>query len=297
MIIEGRSVSVSYSGKLALDKVDFKIQKGEVYSILGHNGAGKSTLIKAIMGLVDYEGDIDVAFNREYLYKNISVQLQTSSFEEGVKVIEVCKLYKALMRRALDVEELLLEFNLYEHRNKYVNVLSGGQKQKLTILLTLLNNPEIIIFDELTTGLDVVARRKIWAVLKKINKEKGTTLILTSHFLDEVAFLADNLLILERGKAKVVGKVDEIVHNLFGDKKKAVFSADNRFLYTKFDFPFTRDDNRMVVTYSAEEEKKVYENIVDCGGYNITIKHHTFEEAFLKILGYELGKAGEIQHV
>ncbi len=297
MILQGKKISVRYKDVKALDKVDFKIQKGEIYSILGHNGAGKSTLIKAIMDLVDYEGDIVVAFDHELLYKNVSVQLQTSSFEDGVKVKEICKLYKDLLRSSLDIDNLLLEFDLYEHRNKYVNALSGGQKQKLTILLTLLNNPEIIIFDELTTGLDVVARRKTWDILKKINKEKGTTLILTSHFLEEVEFLADNLLILEQGKVKVVGKVGEIIYSLFGDNKKAEFSVDDRFLYTKFNFPFTRNDDRILVKYSAAEEKKVYENIADCGGYNINIKHYTFEDAFLKILGYELGKDGEIKHV
>lgn len=296
MILQGKKISVRFKEKQALDNVDFKIEKGEIYSILGHNGAGKSTLIKAIMELIDYDGDIVMAFDQELLYQNISVQLQTSSFEDGVKVREICKLYKDLLRSDLDLDELLEGFDLNEHSTQFVNDLSGGQKQKLTILLTILNNPQIIIFDELTTGLDVVARRKIWEILKKINKEKNTTLILTSHFLDEVEYLADNILILEKGKVKVIGKVEEIINNLFNGKKKAEFIINDQFQFAKFDFEFDRYKEKITVEYDVVEEKSLYENISDCGGQNITMSNYTFENAFLRILGYELGKDGEITH-
>lgn len=296
MILQGKKISVCFKEKQALDNVDFKIEQGEIYAILGHNGAGKSTLIKAIMGLINYDGEIVMAFDQKLLYQNISVQLQTSSFEEGVKVREICKLYKDLLRSDLDLDNLLEGFDLKEASNRFVNDLSGGQKQKLTILLTILNNPKIIIFDELTTGLDVVARRKIWEILKKINKAKNTTLILTSHFLDEVEYLADNILILEKGKVKVVGKVEEIINKFFDGKKKAEFSIDDQFQFTKFDFKFERYQEKITVEYDAVVEKKLYENISECGGRNITMSNYTFEDAFLRILGYELGKDGEITH-
>jgi len=273
-----------------------KLKKGEIYSILGHNGAGKSTLIKAIMDLVDYDGEIVMAFDQDLLYKNVSVQLQMNSFEDGVKVKEICKLYKDLLKSDFNIDNLLEEFDLKDHSNQFVNDLSGGQKQKLTILLTILNNPEIIIFDELTTGLDVVARRKIWEILRRINKEKQTTLILTSHFLDEVEYLADNILILEKGKVKVVGKVGEIINNLFDGKKKAEFIINDQFKFGKFSFDFNRYQEKLTVEYDMIDEKVLYENINECGGSNITMKNYTFEDAFLRILGYELGKDGEISH-
>lgn len=296
MILQGKNVNVKFKEKHALNNVDFKIEKGEIYSILGHNGAGKSTLIKVIMDLVDYDGEILMAFDQELLYKNVSVQLQTNSFEDGVKVKEICKLYKDLLRSDFDIDVLLEEFDLKEHSNQFVNDLSGGQKQKLTILLTILNNPQIIIFDELTTGLDVVARRKIWEILKRINKEKQTTLILTSHFLDEVEYLADNILILENGKVIVVGKVSEIINNLFEEKKKAEFKISNQFNFEKFKFDYDRYYEKLIVKYKTIDEKELYENIIECGGSNITMMDYTFEDAFLKILGYELGKDGEIAH-
>lgn len=296
MILQGKKVNVRFKEKQALEDVDFKIERGEIYSILGHNGAGKSTLIKAIMDLVDYDGEIVMAFDEELLYKNVSVQLQMNSFEDGVKVKEICKLYKDLLRSDFNIDDLLEDFDLTEHSNQFVNDLSGGQKQKLTILLTLLNNPQIIIFDELTTGLDVVARRKIWEILIRINQEKQTTLILTSHFLDEVEYLADNILILEKGKVKVVGRVGEIINNLFGEKKKAEFIINDQFKFGKFNFDFNRTQEKLAVEYDTVDEKALYENIFECGGGNITMKNYTFEDAFLRILGYELGKDGEMTH-
>lgn len=296
MILQGKKISVKFKEKKALNSVNFKIEKGEIYSILGHNGAGKSTLVKVIMDLVDYEGELIMAFDHELLYTNVSVQLQTNSFEDGVKVWEICKLYKDLLRSDYDINQLLLDFDLKKQENQFVNNLSGGQRQKLTILLTLLNNPQVIIFDELTTGLDVLSRHKIWEILKRINKEKGTTLILTSHFLDEVEYLADNVLILENGKAKVVGKVRDIIQKLFGDKKKAQFRIDHQFKFGKFKFDFSRKQDMLNVEYNSSNEQEIYQNIVDCGGYDITMKTFSFEDAFLKILGYELGKDGEITH-
>lgn len=296
MIIQGKNISVRFLNKTALDNVDFKIKKGEIYSILGHNGAGKSTLVKVIMDLVDYDGEIIMAFDHQLLYKNVSVQLQTNTFEDGVKVREICKLYKDLLKSDYDIEQLLIDFDLKKQANQFVNDLSGGQKQKLTILLTLLNNPQVIIFDELTTGLDVIARHKIWEILKKVNKEKGTTLILTSHFLDEVEYLADNVLILENGKAKVVGRVRDIIQQLFGNKKKATFRVDNQFKFGKFKFDFNRLQDMVSVEYDSLNEQGLYDNIIECGGYDITMKTFSFEDAFLKILGYELGEDGGITH-
>ncbi|MCM3339231.1 ABC transporter ATP-binding protein [Paenibacillus sp. MER TA 81-3] len=291
------SVSKKYGDKLALDNINLHVNEGEIYAILGHNGAGKTTLIKCIMDLMKYEGDITYSFDQANLYQNISLQMQTSVFEEGVRVMDICKLYKDILNSKVNIKELLKQFDLEEHSKSYVNKLSGGQKQKLSILLTLINEPKVIIFDELTTGLDVMARRKTWNLLKDINKEKGITLLLTSHFLDEVEYLADNVIILEKGKESVSGSVEEIIENSFGDRKKISFgykgSDENK---EDFTFPYWIDDKgKYIVEYNSKDESQIFNEISQKGGYDININRFSFEDAFLKILGYRMTEKGEIK--
>ncbi|MGF7050827.1 ABC-2 type transport system ATP-binding protein [Paenibacillus sp. DS2015] len=296
-MITVNSVSKKYGDRVVLDHVDLHVKKGEIYAILGRNGAGKTTLIKCIMNLINYEGNISYGFEPADLYENISLQMQTSMFEEGVRVIDICKLYKEILNSKVNINELLKKFDLEEHSKTYVNKLSGGQKQKLSILLTLLNEPKVIIFDELTTGLDVMARRNTWSLLKEINKEKGITIILTSHFLDEVEYLADNIIVLERGKRSVSGSVKEIVANSFGDRKKISFSyygsADTN---TDFSFQYRIDDKgKYIVDFDSKDESEIYNEIKHKGGEDININHFSFEDAFLKILGYKMTEKGEIK--
>lgn len=286
-----------YGNIQVLNGVNFEVKQGEIFAILGRNGAGKTTLINALMQLTVYEGEIVYDFNKKDLYKNISLQLQTSQFEEGAKVLETCKLYKALLRSDVNLDNLLDELELLNFKNNYIKTLSGGQKQKLSIVLTLIGQPKIIIFDELTTGLDTIARRGIWELLKKINKINHTTIILTSHFLDEVEYLADRVMILDNGIAIKIDTVNNIIDNLFESKKKIQFKiSDIDRGNNKFSFQFwLLRDNLFETECTNVEENAVLSEIIKNNGFDINMKSFSFEDAFLKIMGYKLTNEGEVE--
>lgn len=297
-MIKIENLSKSYGKREILKCINLQVNQGEIFAILGHNGAGKTTLIRCMMEMTKYSGDIEFAFSKKDLYKNVSLQMQSSIYEDGAKVYELCILYKQLQDSDVDIDELLEEFDLLSFKKSKINNLSGGEKQKLSILLTLINKPKIIIFDEITTGLDIIARRKVWSLIKKINHSNGITIILTSHFLDEVEELADRVLILENGREHNNGNIQEIVKQTFGDRKKISFSGkdvEENILLDRLP-NIIKFNDRYIVEYESTNEDYILETIKDNGGSNININEFSFEDAFLKNLGYVINEKGEITY-
>ncbi|WP_416147606.1 ABC transporter ATP-binding protein [Salipaludibacillus sp. HK11] len=294
-----KSINKFYGKTQVLNNIEFEVEKGSIFAILGHNGAGKSTLINCIMNLTNYDGEIAYSFDKSQLYKKVGLQMQSSSFEGGAKVKDLCLLYKRILKTNVNIDELLNEFELLDFKNNYITKLSGGERQKLSILLTLIGDPEMIIFDEITTGLDVVARRKIWNIIKKINKDRGITVVLTSHFLEEIEFLADNVFIIEKGTKKIKGTVKEIINNTFGQKKLVSFILDKgnaKELSKQFDLN-TDEEGRYSIEFAPSNEGHVLNVLSKLGAQDILMKNYTFEDAFLKNLGYVINQKGETQYV
>lgn len=207
-----------YKEKVAVDDLSIRVKRGETFGLLGHNGAGKSTTIDCVLGLKKFEsGCVSVlgmnpVTQRKKLFEKVGVQLQESSYQGNIKVGELCEETSALYKNPADYKKLLKEFKLYQFEKKQVSNLSGGEKQKLSVLLALIPNPEVVFLDELTTGLDTVARREVWKQLNCL-KEKQTTIFLTSHYMDEVEALCDRICIIKNGKELVSGTVEEVVKN------------------------------------------------------------------------------------
>ena len=205
-----------YGTRTVVNDLSFTIEKGEVFGLLGHNGAGKSTTIDCILGLRrKNEGvvtllGVDPVKRRKQLFERIGVQLQASSYQANIRVEEICEEIAALYQRPADYRELLQRFHLETFAKQPVEKLSGGERQKLSVLLALIPDPEIVFLDELTTGLDVEARREVWRILQEL-KEQGMTIMLTSHYMDEVESLCDRIAILKNGKMIAMGTVQEII--------------------------------------------------------------------------------------
>jgi len=290
-------LSKTYGEKAALHNVNFSVERGSIVAVLGHNGAGKTTLINSIMNLTDYEGKIEYGFDRKLIYRKIGYQMQSSSYEKEAKVYEVCKLYRKILKSSVDLDRLLADFGLTESRNLHIKNLSGGQRQSLSVLLTLIGEPELIIFDELSTGMDAMARRRTWDYIKQLNEEKGVTILLTSHFLDEVEYLANRVVILNQGKVSRIGTVSDIVREEFDRAKKIEFRTDDREAFGRsFGSELSGRGEMLCVQYQEEDEEDVYRKVKGLGGYDISIKNYTFEDAFLNMLGYTLVKNGEMSH-
>jgi ABC-2 type transport system ATP-binding protein len=205
-----------YKSKVVVNDLCFSVKKGEFFGLLGHNGAGKSTAIDCILGLKNFESgtvrilDMNPKKSRKELFEKVGVQLQLSSYQDKIKVYELCEEISVLYNQADDYKRLLKEFSLEKIKNNYVATLSGGERQKLAILLALIPKPEVVFLDELTTGLDTEARREVWGQLKKL-KKSGVTILLTSHYMDEVEELCDKICIISNGKEVISGTVEEVI--------------------------------------------------------------------------------------
>lgn len=297
MLLTLNNVSIRYHGAQhnAVHNISFSIPTNRIVSIVGHNGAGKSTLIQAIMQNLNYEGTIEYGFDRKDLYRYVRVQTQTSSFEKNAKVKDIVQLYIDLLDDEQTVDDHLKSVQMLDFKNAYLEKLSGGEKQKIAVLLATIGNPKLIILDELTTGLDVMSRRMVWDLLHKIKEEKGISILLTSHFLDEVEFLSDYVLVIEKGTLKLEGTVKTIIEEAFAGKKLATCLVDTSFNFNRLNSEYTLDKNKLSLAYPADNEKSIYDMLSICNGFDIQLKHYTFEDAFLKIIGYHLNEQGAKQ--
>jgi ABC-2 type transport system ATP-binding protein len=295
MLLNLKDVSIRYhkADKNAVTGVSFSIEENSIVSIVGHNGAGKSTLIQAIMQNLNYAGSITYGFDKNELYKYIRVQTQTSTFEKNAKVKDIIQLYIELLDSQETVDELLQSVQMLPFKNAYLEKLSGGEKQKIAVLLAMIGNPKLIILDELTTGLDVMSRRMIWDLLNKIRKEKGVSILLTSHFLDEVEYLSDYVIVMEQGTIKLQGTIRDIIDNAFAKQKLATCLVDSSFRFPNLKYAYKQQSNKLMIEYKEDHEKDVFDNLKICGGYDIQLQQRTFEDAFLKMIGYELYEKGE----
>ena len=211
-----RNLTKSFSGRRVVDGLSFDVQKGEVFALPGHNGAGKSTAIDLILGLKAPEAGsakilgMDAAKNRKQVFERVGVQLQSTQYQPNITVEEACIEYASLYAEPADYPQLLERFGLGALRKNFVSGLSGGERQKLYVVLALIGKPEIVFLDELTTGLDVVARREVWRTLKQL-KEQGLTVFLTTHYMEEAEALCDRVYIIKSGKKVAEGTVDEVI--------------------------------------------------------------------------------------
>ena len=214
-MIELIDLTKKYDSFTAVDSVSLKIDKGEFFGLLGPNGAGKtttigmmSTLILPTEGKVMVDGE-ELSRNRVDLKQKISVITQEYSMRQDMNMLEVMKyqglLYHMGFKEIKEKTEELLDFaGLIEYRKRSVRKLSGGMKRKLMVCRALLTDPEIILLDEPTAGMDAISRRQMWTMLRKLN-EKDLTIVLTTHYMDEAQMLCDRVAFMNRG---VIADID-----------------------------------------------------------------------------------------
>jgi len=205
-VIQVSGIRKTYGRTVAVDEVSFEVNDGEIFGLIGPNGAGKTTTMECIEGIRKPDrGTISVLgldpFRQVYkLQERIGVQLQQAQLQKRIKVWEAVDLWASLYRKkSIDGERLLEQLGLVDKRDAWFMNLSGGQKQRLFIALALINDPEVVFLDELTTGLDPQARRAIWELVRGI-RERGKTVFLTTHLMEEAERLCDRVAIIEHGR-------------------------------------------------------------------------------------------------
>ncbi len=234
IIISVKNLKKNYGNFAAVKDISFDVYEGEIFGLLGPNGAGKSTTLEIIETLRDKtSGEIIVdGINLDKspndIKKIIGVQLQTSGFYPGLTLIEFIHLFGGLYNQPVNPMELLKLVNLEDKAKNKFKELSGGQKQRFSIATTLINKPKIIFLDEPTTGLDPQARRNLWDLIKNI-RAQGTTVIITTHYMDEAEQLCDRIAIMDEGKIISLDSPDKMIDDLVAsgfEKPKQVKAAN-----------------------------------------------------------------------
>ena len=206
----------AYGRTVAVDDVSFDVQPGEIFGLIGPNGAGKTTTMECVEGLRRPDaGAISVLGMNPVrdvyaLQERIGVQLQEAQLQKRIKVHEAVGLWASLYRKRADGDRLIEQLGLGDKRNAWFMTLSGGQKQRLFIALALINDPELVFLDELTTGLDPQARRAIWDLVRGI-RQRGKTVLLTTHLMEEAERLCDRVAIIDHGRIVDIGTPADLV--------------------------------------------------------------------------------------
>src|SRR5882762_794487 len=238
-VIQVSGVRKTYGSTVAVADVSFDVQHGEIFGLIGPNGAGKTTTMECIEGLRTPErGTISVLgldpFRHVYkLQERIGVQLQQAQLQKRIKVWEAVDLWASLyQKKAIDGENLLKQLGLADKRGAWFMNLSGGQKQRLFIALALINDPEVVFLDELTTGLDPQSRRTIWDLVRGI-RERGKTVFLTTHLMEEAERLCDRVAIIEHGKIIDMDRPERLVDR-HCPERTVVLSTDDASAEERF---------------------------------------------------------------
>jgi ABC-2 type transport system ATP-binding protein len=219
VIISVKDLIKNYGDFHAVKGISFEVHEGEIFGLLGPNGAGKSTTLEIIETLREktsgkiYVDGFDLDESPNDIKKLIGVQLQSSGYYPGLNLTELIILFGGLYNEKVDPMQLLDTVNLRDKAKAKFKELSGGQKQRFSIATTLINKPKIIFLDEPTTGLDPQARRNLWDLIKGI-QSRGTTVIITTHYMDEAEILCNRVAIIDSGKIIAMASPDKLIDDL-----------------------------------------------------------------------------------
>lgn len=221
--VDVRAVTRQFPGVRALDAVDLSVEEGEIFGLLGPNGSGKTTLFNCLQGLdrptsgtVSVLG-LDPQSDLEALTLRMGVQLQSASAIPRLTVREVLRLFASFYPDSLDIDDLLRELGLESKAGSRLERLSGGQRQRVYIALAMVNDPELLFFDELTSAVDPQARLAIWDILRGL-RAKGHTIMLTSHSMEEAQALCDRIAIIDAGRIIALGTPVELIARHGGER-------------------------------------------------------------------------------
>ena len=291
----------SYGSTVAVDDVSLEVYEEEIFGLIGPNGAGKTTTMECLEGLPKADRGtmsvlgLDPQRDASALQRRIGVQHQEAQLQKRIKVWEAVDLWSTLYSRVVDTEALLGQLGFEAKRNAWFMTLSGGQKQRLFIALALIPDPEVVFLDELTTGLDPQARRAIWGLITRI-RERGKTVFMTTHLMEEAERLCDRVAIIEHGRLIDSGKPAELVEK-YCPERSVVFSSDRTDVTERLEgVPTVRSVTSEGSTYTLRGQGDDFVtdviNIIAREGIRVRgfrTEIPTLEDVFLKLTGHGIG--------
>ncbi|HEX6465159.1 MAG TPA: ABC transporter ATP-binding protein [Vicinamibacterales bacterium] len=300
-VIEVYGCRKSYGSLVAVDDVSFDVRDGEIFGLIGPNGAGKTTTMECVEGLRKPDRGritvlgLDPIRDVYALQRRVGVQLQQAQLQKRIKVREAVHLWASLYRKpAGDGDRLLEQLGLADKREAWFMTLSGGQKQRLFIALALVNDPELVFLDELTTGLDPQARRAIWDLVRGI-RTRGKTVFLTTHLMEEAERLCDRVAIIEHGRIVEIDTPELLVAKHCPERTVVLrtpdAAADARFRAIRDVGTVARQDDRVTIHGSGEG---FVTSVIQCLSDNripvtdFRTVQPTLEDVFLKLTGHSI---------
>jgi ABC-2 type transport system ATP-binding protein len=300
-VIRVSSIRKLYGKVVGVDDVSFDVRDGEIFGLIGPNGAGKTTTMECVEGIRRPDAGsitvlgLDPIRDTYALQERIGVQLQQAQLQKRIKVWEAAHLWSSLYRKPSSLaDELLEQLGLTEKRNAWFMTLSGGQKQRLFIALALINDPEVVFLDELTTGLDPQARRKIWDLVRGI-RERGKTVFLTTHLMEEAERLCDRVAIIDRGRIVDIDHPQRLVDKYCPERSVILATSDPRAADALSRIPgvesVTARDSRLTIRGSGD---RLVTDVIGClSETHIAVSDFrtempNLEDVFLKVTGRSL---------
>ncbi len=297
-VIEVRGLTKYYADIHAVDGIDFEVERGQMFSLLGPNGAGKTTTIEILEGLRDPTSGqalvlgSDVRAGYRKIRDRVGVLPQDFEPFDRLKPREAVAYWADLFDHTLtsdEVAKLIATVGLSERADTQAVNLSGGEKRRLGIAMSLVGRPELVFLDEPTTGLDPGARRELWGLIRQLKRE-GTTILLTTHYLDEAEQLADDVAIMNHGKVVARGSPTSLISR-FGGGAMIVLAGAGRAGYDavvgrgiQAEF---KDPDVLVQVPQANDMRRMLERLasIDMALTEIYTKRATLEDVFLKVVG------------
>jgi ABC-2 type transport system ATP-binding protein len=304
--VEISSVKKSYGDVKAVDGVSFSVNEGEVFALVGPNGAGKTTLIEILEGLRKRdEGAVKVLGldpwgNGYVLHRRIGVIPQDFTFFDKANPREAVKYYADLFGVSVDANEILREVVLEDSAGVLFENLSGGQKQKMGLALSLVNSAELLFLDEPTTGLDPNARRAIWDVIRGL-RSKGKTVILTTHYLDEAEQLSDRVAIMNHGRIVATGTSDEIIEAHGSRERLEIHGTEELATYLKANTKLKVEYNGkglISIAISQKHDALTALTTIEESGLEWRDLHthrDSLDDVFIKLVRGRIDEKGEIR--
>jgi ABC-2 type transport system ATP-binding protein len=299
-VIHVAGIRKTYGKTVAVDDVSFEVSAGEIFGLIGPNGAGKTTTMECVEGLrMPDRGAISVlgmnpARDAAALQTRIGVQLQEAQLQKRIKVREAVRFWASLYPQPIDGDYVIEQLGLSEKRDAWFMTLSGGQKQRLFIALALINDPELVFLDELTTGLDPQARRAIWELVRGI-RHRGKTVFLTTHLMEEAERLCDRVAIIDHGRIVDVGAAADLVRRHVPDRTVIVASDDPLAKERLQALPqLTSIDvqgTRFTLRGRGEDFVTHVIRCISSHGLHVSdfrTEHPTLEDVFLKLTGHTI---------
>ncbi|MDR2204223.1 MAG: ABC transporter ATP-binding protein [Nitrososphaerota archaeon] len=303
--IEVKNLKKSYGSLKAVDGISFTIKPGEVFGLLGPNGAGKTTTIEIMEGLRERDSGevkilgLDPWKNGYEVHKKIGVIPQDFTFFEKTTPKEAIKYYAKLFNVKADVDTILKEVLLDEMENHVFESLSGGQKQKTGLALSLVNSPELLFLDEPTTGLDPNARRAIWEVIRKL-KAKRKTIVLTTHYLDEAQQLSDRVAIMDHGRIVAIGTTEEIIQQHGSGERLEIQGeqplADYIRANTELQVEYSKTKEKITIPLKKKIDMLTALTTAEQSGMHwgeIQTRQDSLDDVFISLINKPLGEQGK----